>query len=55
MKTELDFIVERLLKITSSGGTTCSYARSEILEIVHTLENKYDYEVPNMAHLEDQK
>lgn len=44
----IDYVVKRLLKIISPGGTDCSYAKNEILEIVHTLENQYGYEVPNM-------
>lgn len=43
----IDYVVKRLLVIISEGGTHCSYARNEILGIIHTLENQYGYEVPN--------
>ena len=44
----IDYVVKRLLRIISPGGTICSYAKNEILEILHTLENQYGYEIPNM-------
>jgi hypothetical protein len=44
----IDLVVKRLLKIIGEGGTDCSYAKNEILEILHTLENQYGYEIPNM-------
>lgn len=44
----IDYVVRRLLVIISEGGTHCSFAKNEILEILHTLENQYGYEVPNM-------
>ena len=44
----IDYVVKRLLVIISSGGTHCSFAKNQILEILHTLENQYGYEVPNM-------
>jgi len=28
--------------------------REEILSIIHTLENQWGYEVPNMAYLEEE-
>ena len=43
----IDFVVRRLLSILQ-GGTDCSYAKNEILEILETLEKQYGYEVPNM-------
>jgi len=44
----IDYVVKRLLVVISKGGTDCSFAKNEILEILHTLENQYGYEVPNM-------
>ena len=42
----IDFVVKRLLVIIGEGGTDCGYARHEIVNIIHTLENQYGYEVP---------
>ncbi len=49
----IDFAVKRMLKIIGEGGTECNYARTEILDIIHTLENQWGYEVPNMAKEEE--
>jgi hypothetical protein len=43
----IDFIVKRLLVIIGEGGTECGFAYNQILDIIHTLENEYGYEVPN--------
>ena len=43
----IDYVVKRLLSILN-GGTDCSNAKNEILEILHTPENQYGYEIPNM-------
>lgn len=43
----IDFVVKRLLVIIGEGGTEESYAKNEILDIIHTLENQWGYEVPN--------
>jgi hypothetical protein len=43
----IDYVVKRLLSILS-GGTEFRNAKSEILDILHTLENQYGYEIPNM-------
>ena len=50
----IDFVVKRLLEIIRPGGAECSYAVNEILDIIHTLENQWGYEVPNMAYLEEE-
>ena len=50
----IDFVVKRLLEIIGEGGTEENYAREEILSIIHTLENQWGYEVPNMAYLEEE-
>ena len=42
----IDFVVRRLLSILHFA--TIENAKNEILEILHTLENQYGYEVPNM-------
>ena len=46
------YVVKQLLRIISEGGTEENYAREEILNIIHTLENQWGYEVPNMAEEE---
>ena len=38
----IDYVVLKLIRIIGEGGTNCNYARTEILDIIHT------YEVPNM-------
>ena len=43
----IDYVVKQLIMISGEGGTECSFAKSEILNIIHTLENQYGYEVPN--------
>jgi len=43
----IDYVVKQLLMIIGEGGTECGYAKHEILDIIHTLENQYGYEVPN--------
>jgi len=53
-KQALDYVVVNLVRIIGPGGAECSYAINQILDIIHTLENDYDYEVPNVAHLEDE-
>lgn len=50
----IDFVVKRLLEIIGEGGTEENYAKEEILNIIHTLENQWGYEVPNMAYLEEE-
>ena len=49
----IDYVVLKLINIIGEGGTNCNYARTEILDIIHTLENQYGYEVPNT--LEEEK
>jgi len=44
----IDFVVKSLLRIIGEGGTEDNYAKNQILDILHTLENQYGYEVPNM-------
>tara|TARA_B100000427_G_scaffold266908_1_gene232462 strand:+ start:14 stop:211 length:198 start_codon:yes stop_codon:yes gene_type:complete len=53
-KQALDYVVVNLVRIIRPGGAECSYAINQILDIIHTLENDYDYEVPNVAHLEEE-
>tara|TARA_B100001250_G_scaffold412793_1_gene444983 strand:- start:2515 stop:2676 length:162 start_codon:yes stop_codon:yes gene_type:complete len=42
----IDYIVKRILIVV--GNTEDMFVKNELLEVIHTLENKYGIEVPNM-------